>query len=35
MGADLAFQQAPFMQDYGVPNDVRVRMGVFPRNRRT
>ena len=26
---------ARVMQDYGVPNDVRARMGVFPRHRRT
>jgi len=25
---------ARVMQDYGVPNDVRVRMGVFPNRRR-
>ena len=26
---------ARVMQDYRVPNEVRARMGVFPRNRRT
>jgi hypothetical protein len=26
---------ARVMQDYGVPNDVRARMGVFPLHRRT
>jgi hypothetical protein len=26
---------ARVMQDYAVPNEVRARMGVFPRNRRT